>query len=114
MTRRVDVVFDEILSAISGIEEAVASHTVKSFANSWIIQRGVERGLEIVSEAVRHIPDDWLAREPSIPWQDVRSIGNRIRHEYHRVEPAIVWSVVVDDLPPLRAAVERLRATIDR
>jgi uncharacterized protein with HEPN domain len=112
MARRVDVVLDEILLAISGIEDAVAGYSVESFAENWLLQRGVERGLEIISEAVRHLPDDLLAQESSITWQDIRSIGNLIRHEYHRVEPAIVWSVVVDDLPPLRDAIERLRDTI--
>lgn len=71
---------------------------------NWLLQRGIERGLEIISEAVRHVPDHLLAQESSIAWQDIRSIGNLIRHEYHRVEPAIVWSVVVDDLTPLRDA----------
>jgi len=112
MARRIDVVLDEILSVISGIEHAVAECTPESFAENWLLQRGVERGLEIISEAVRHLPDDLVAQEPSIAWQDIRSIGNRIRHEYHRVEPSIIWSVVVDDLPPLRRAVDRLRATI--
>jgi len=40
---------------------------------------------------------------------DVRGLGNRIRHEYWRVDPALIWSIAVDDLPALRAAIEDLR-----
>lgn len=67
-------------------------------------KEALSEALEIISEAVRHVPDHLLAQESSIAWPDIRSIGNLIRHEYHRVEPAIVWSVVVDDLTPLRDA----------
>lgn len=108
MARRVDVVLEEILDTISGIDTAVAAKSFEAFRQDWLLQRGVERALEIVSEAVRHVPDNILATRPDIPWADIKAIGNVIRHEYHRVDPAIIWSVVQDDLPALKAAIEAL------
>jgi hypothetical protein len=35
------------------------------------MQRAVERGLEIMSEASRHIPDDLKALAPDIPWRQI-------------------------------------------
>jgi hypothetical protein len=32
-------------------------------------------------EAVRHIPDDWLANHPTEPLAQIKGIGNRIRNE---------------------------------
>ncbi|MGL4638035.1 MAG: HepT-like ribonuclease domain-containing protein [Beijerinckiaceae bacterium] len=108
MARRVDVVLSEMLVAIKGIENALADETRSSFLKSWFLQRGTERGLEIISEAARHIPDELLASQPQIPWSDIRTIGNIIRHEYHRVDPDVIWSVATDDLPALKAAVEAM------
>ncbi|WP_186419216.1 HepT-like ribonuclease domain-containing protein [Bosea sp. CS1GBMeth4] len=108
MARRSDVVLEEILDAIALIEHELAGHTRASFAASLFLQRATERSLEIISEAVRHLPDALLAMRPDIAWNDVRAIGNRIRHEYWRVDPALVWSIAADDLPTLRAAVEDL------
>ena len=105
MARRVDVVLEEILETISGIENAVGIRSFEAFRQDWLLQRGIERALEIVSEAVRHVPDDMLATQPEIPWSDIKAIGNVLRHEYHRVDPAIIWSVVADDLPSLKAAI---------
>lgn len=108
MVRRVDVVLEDILDAIGMIEDAASGHDRASFAKAGFAQRGIERLLEIISEAVRHVPDDLLALQPDIAWADIRAIGNLIRHEYWRVDPNIVWTVVTDDLPPLRAAIEHL------
>jgi uncharacterized protein with HEPN domain len=106
MARRVDVVLEDILDAIGMIEDAASGHDRASFARAGFAQRGIERLLEIISEAVRHVPDNLLAMRPEIGWTDIRAIGNLIRHEYWRVDPDIVWAVVTDDLPPLRAAIE--------
>ena len=108
MARRSDVVLEEILDTIALIEDELVGHSPASFAASLFLQRGTERSLEIISEAVRHLPDALLEMRPEIAWNDVRAIGNRIRHEYWRVDPALIWSIVVDDLPALRAAVEDL------
>ncbi|MBV9785880.1 MAG: DUF86 domain-containing protein [Acidisphaera sp.] len=64
----------------------------------------VERGLEIISEASRRLPDDLKARHPEIPWPKVAGIGNVLRHEYEHVAAPILWKLVHDDLPVLEAA----------
>jgi uncharacterized protein with HEPN domain len=45
------------------------------------MQRAVERGLEIISEASRHVPPDLQAPETEIPWRQIAAIGNLLRHE---------------------------------
>jgi uncharacterized protein with HEPN domain len=113
MPRRVDVVLHEILLAIDQVCEALAPETEQSFATHWVLQRAAERGIEIISEAVRHLPQELLSSRPDLPWREIKAVGNFIRHEYHRVEPRIIWSVVVHDLPALRQAAERFLKQID-
>lgn len=49
---------------------------------------------------------------PDHPWQDIRGMGNRLRHAYDRVDFAIMWNVVKLRLPALAAgALQRLRAS---
>lgn len=61
----------------------------------------VERGVEIISEASRRLPDDLMDRNRDIPWRKVAGIGNVIRHDYERVAPDVLWKLVRDDLPAL-------------
>lgn len=110
MPRRLSVILDEITNAVEGIEAATAGKQLEDFSQDWLLKHGIERGLEIISEASRHLPDELLGQAPEIPWKQVRGIGNLLRHEYHRVADKIVWAVVVDDIPPLKAALKRLRS----
>ncbi|WP_426125012.1 DUF86 domain-containing protein [Pararhizobium sp. PWRC1-1] len=50
-------------------------------------------------------PDDVKAIRPEVPWPQVRTIGNVLRHEYHGLSDRIISGVVIDELPALKEAV---------
>jgi uncharacterized protein with HEPN domain len=66
----------------------------------------VERGLEIISEASRRLPPEMKARHPEIPWPQIAGIGNILRHDYERIAYDVIWRLVAEDLPPLKAVCE--------
>lgn len=96
---------DDIIEAIDGIVATVEGLTYDDYLGSWQAQRAVERGAEIISEAARHLPEPWLARYPDIPWPEIKSIGNRLRHEYRRVDPMIMWGIATGSVQQLRPAI---------
>ena len=106
--RKVEPVLAEILAAIDGIAAATKGRTIEDFRREWLLRHGVERGIEFISEAARHLPEELIASAPEIPWKEIRGIGNVLRHEYHKSSDAIVWAVVANHLPPLRSAAKRL------
>ncbi len=81
-----------------------------SGSDHWLIQRGIE----IISEASRHLPNDMKARHPNIPWAKVAGIGNVLRHGYEDIAPAILWKLVREDLPHLEHACRAELAAIGR
>jgi uncharacterized protein with HEPN domain len=102
-----------ILDAIDGIAIAVHGKSFDDFTADWLLRHGVQRGIEIISEAVRRIPPELLTSQPHIPWAQIIGIGNVLRHEYHRVSDIVVWNVVQDRLQPLKAATEAIEAGLD-
>ena len=72
------------------------------------MQRAVERGLEIISEASRHIPADLKALAPDIPRRQIAAIGNLLRHEYQRADDMAAWNIIEEHLPPLAIAIAQL------
>ncbi|PSJ63892.1 HepT-like ribonuclease domain-containing protein [Pseudaminobacter soli (ex Li et al. 2025)] len=111
--RKVRPILAEMIEALDGIASATAGKSLDDFRADWLLKHGVQRGIEIISEAARHLPDELLLAAPDVPWKQVRGIGNVLRHEYHRIADPIIWAVVTDSLPALRAGVERMLEALD-
>jgi uncharacterized protein with HEPN domain len=94
----------DIVEAIGRIQLVLHGVSLEAFENEWRSQWLVERGLEVISEASRHLPDELKARHPEIPWRKIAGIGNVLRHDYESVAAPIIWKLVVDDLPILETA----------
>lgn len=99
---------EDIAEAIAGIEETLKGVDLPTFAESWQMRSAVERGLEIISEASRGVPEDRKAAYPDVPWPQIAGIGNILRHEYHRVEPVIVWNITQTHLLSLARAIHQM------
>ncbi len=80
----------DMLEAAEGIRAAVHGLDFADFEKAWVVQRAVERGLEIISEASRHLPAETKAAYPDLPWRQTAGIGNVLRHDYQRVEPRLI------------------------
>jgi len=103
----------DMMESIRGIERAVRGKTPSSYAKSWVTRSAVERGVEIISEASRHLPKDLKTQHKGVRWQDIAGIGNILRHEYQRVEPDIIWRAVKDYFPGLKAALLAMKAELE-
>jgi uncharacterized protein with HEPN domain len=94
----------DILEAIELLKEEMANTNVADLASDKRKRWLLERGIEIISEASRHLGNDIKARHPEIPWSKVAGIGNVLRHDYQRVAHDLLWNVVNNDLPVLEKA----------
>ena len=52
--------------------EHIKSETLDDFERDWRKRWLVERGVEIISEASRHLSEELKARHPEIPWPKVQ------------------------------------------
>lgn len=108
MERLVRPALHAILEAIDGMEAATRNKSFEEYSSDWLLRHGVQRGIEIISEAARRIPPELQKTQPHIPWVQIAGIGNVLRHEYHRVSDTVIWNVVQQYLPVLRAAVAKI------
>jgi uncharacterized protein with HEPN domain len=91
----------DIIDAVDLINAEMANVTLDAFETDRRKRWLIERGIEIISEASRHLSAALKARHPEIPWPKVAGIGNVLRHEYEHVAPDVLWHVVRDNLPAL-------------
>jgi uncharacterized protein with HEPN domain len=66
-----------------------------------LLNLSLVRLLEIVGEAANRIPPETRLQYPSIPWQQIIGLRNRLIHGYDAVDFDILWQIVTVDLPLL-------------
>ncbi len=98
--------FEDILENARAIERYTEGMDLRGFVADAKTRDAVERCLERMSEAAAKLGEAAPELAPEQPWQQIRSLGNRIRHEYDRLRVERLWEIVKDDLPSLRAACE--------
>ena len=77
-----------------------------AFRSDPMVVAAVERKLLTIGEAAVRLGRDAPSMIPEVPWRQVRDLGNLLRHEYDKIDLAIIWQTVIDDLPALKTAVQ--------
>jgi len=98
---------DILLAARDAISFA-ADIDQRRFETSRLHQNAIIRALEVVGEAAGRVSREMRAQTADIPWQAMIGMRHRLIHGYDGVDLAVVWKVVVTDLPALVLALEAL------
>jgi uncharacterized protein with HEPN domain len=105
MTATLEDRLEHILDVIARVKRLTAGVTFGHFEQDGTLQ-WVERGLEIISEASRSIPESLKA--------EYADLGNRLRHAYHQVDSLIVWKIVTEDLGDLERVATLMKAGFEK
>lgn len=96
----------DILTSITRIELVVSGKTLTDFESDIISRAAAERFLEIICEASRRLPDDLKQQASHIPWRQMIDFGNILRHACHATRTELIWDIIKNDLPALKAFIE--------
>ncbi len=94
--------FIDILEAIEKIERYVPRGR-DAFETDEMFQVWVVRHLQIIGEAASRVSADTQAKFPEIPWGKIIGMRHVLVHGYFDIDLDIVWSVIENDLTPLKA-----------
>jgi len=86
---------------------------VGAFSSDSLTLDAVIRTIEIMGEAATKIhkaDPEFTKRHPEIPWLEIRTMRNKLIHDYFTVDPVVVWMTVRNDLPKLADHIDRLLA----
>ena len=98
----------DILNSINEINDFISENrTYEYYCSSRILQRAIERNLEIIGEATNRI----VKIDNMVSIKNVKRIidtRNKISHGYDRVDQSVIWGIVINHLPALKSEVEKL------
>lgn len=91
------------LTVLFNDAEKLASWGLEHFHSDWVARRAAKNIVAEIGEAVGRLPESYTTKFPSINWGLPVGTRNRIVHDYENVDPAIIWTVLSDDVPSMRA-----------
>lgn len=97
-----------MLDAATEAQEFVRGKDRPDLDEDRLLAHGVLRCIEIVGEAAARVSEGLKEQHPTIPWQDIVGMRNRLIHAYFDVDLDRVWDTLKDDLPPLVAGLRRI------
>ncbi|MBL8218042.1 MAG: DUF86 domain-containing protein [Bryobacterales bacterium] len=89
---------DYLIAQIDGL-------TADSFAADETLRRAFVRSLEIIGEAAKKVPEDFRTQHPDVEWRSMAGMRDRLIHNYFGVDYQLVWDVVRNRIPGLRAQI---------
>ncbi|HJZ04675.1 hypothetical protein A2634_03240 [Candidatus Amesbacteria bacterium RIFCSPHIGHO2_01_FULL_48_32] len=109
-----DVYLGHIEDAIRDVNQYLGDYTWEEFLDDGKTQDAVMRKLEVIGEAVKNFPEEFLEKWPDVPWRDIADFRNVLIHEYFDVDLEEVWNTVKNDLPVLGERIRGVREKIKK
>ncbi|PMB29568.1 hypothetical protein CEN47_12905 [Fischerella thermalis CCMEE 5319] len=81
------------------VQEYIAGLDFQHFKRDYKTVDAVIRNFEIIGEATKNLPNDLKVNYPSIPWEEMYRLRNRISHNYFGVDYEIIWDIATRHLP---------------
>ena len=97
----------DILAMIAEIENSVRGLDFEAFMNNLTVYRAVERNFEIIGEAAKRLTVEFKKKHTEIPWQQIAGFRDVLIHEYAAVNAATVWDTLQQDIPKLKAILQK-------
>ena len=98
----------DIVEAAENAETFISGMDYETFAKDTKTTYAVTRALEIIGEAAKRVPETIRVSHPEIPWRLMTGTRDQVIHGYFKVDLARVFETVLQDLPSMREAVQRL------
>ena len=94
-----------ILECIEAIEQYTANR--RESLDDPKTEDAVIRRLQVMAESCLRLTDEVTVQHPEVGWQHIRNFRNRLVHQYLEIDIDLVWTIIQNDLPPLKFAVEQ-------
>lgn len=108
MNKDPQVFLKHILESIEWIEEETKGISQDEFIKNVPAQDAAIRRLEIIGEAVKNLPGDFKKKYPSIPWQKIAGLRDKLIHGYFGIDLELVWEIIKKDLPLFKIQIQKM------
>ena len=98
----------DMLDAARAIMQFTQGRSLEDLLADRMLRSAVERNLEIIGEAARHVSLGARENNPDIPWASIIGLRNIVAHEYGEIRYEKLWAICMNRLPALIRGLEDL------
>ncbi|HXH40821.1 MAG TPA: HepT-like ribonuclease domain-containing protein [Thermoanaerobaculia bacterium] len=96
-----------IVESAERVERFIAGRMRADLEGDDQLALAIVKSIEMVGEAAAHVGIAVRAELPEIPWPKVVGMRNHLIHSYFDIDNDRVWDTATEDLPKLKAIIER-------
>jgi uncharacterized protein with HEPN domain len=98
----------DMLESCKLVREFVSNRTLDQYKADVFLRSAVERQIEIVGEAARHLAPQFRDAHPQVPWRSIIAQRHVLAHDYGDIEDPLIWRVATVHVPALIPLLESL------
>lgn len=88
--------------------------TIRDFLKDHKTYDAVMRNLQIIGEAIKHLPAEIRAEYKNVDWKKAAGLRDIVVHEYFGINMDIVWDVITSKIPELEKEVKKILKEINK
>ena len=97
-----------IIIEIIKIENSTKRISKEEFKKNLDLQDATIRRIEIIGEAVKNLPPEFIKRHPKIEWAKIAGTRDKLIHHYFGVDLDLTWEIIKKDIHPLKDKIEEI------
>jgi uncharacterized protein with HEPN domain len=99
----------DILEAITDIENFVANMAYEEFVKDRKTLNAVVRSIEIIGEASKKLPDPLKAKYNGLPWKEITGMRDKLIHAYFGMDTETIWQTIKHNIQPLKQTIQTIQ-----
>ena len=109
MKRNYLLFLEDIIDCIEKIELFTADMNFEDFQNDEKTISACIREIEVIGEAAKQMPKEIREKFGDLPWSLMAKMRDKLIHWYFEIDEEIVWKVIVDKLPDIKARILEIK-----
>lgn len=110
--RNVKIIIEDIIESIDAVLCYTSGIDFLQFDNDRMCRDAVLRNIEVIGEAIKQLPEEFLNKHSSVEWHKAVSMRNRLIHAYFDIDYSIVWETAKNILPEFKSQLKQIQNTL--